>query len=401
MPLNDTKCKNAKPKDKTYRLFDGHGLYLEVSPKGGRYWRMKYRHLGKENRLAHGVYPEMTLSEARELTMNARKMLARGVDPAIAKKEHKAALHYQSANNFQAIALEWVEKQAAVWKPSNYLKVTRRLKNDVFPQLGALPVDAITPPILLRMAQVVEARGAHEMARSVLQYCGQVFRYAIATSRATSDPTRDLRGALKPYKKGRIPALTFRELPKFLQDLENSGMFEITYLATKLMMLTFVRTSELIGAKKGEIDFKNKMWEIPAERMKMERPHMVPLSRQALAILKRLFEYNPASEYLFPSPQGWRKHISNNTVLFAIYDMGYKGRMTGHGFRALAMSTIKEELGYRHEVIDRQLAHIEPNKIKAAYDRAEFLEERKKMMQDWANLIDKCSKPAKRKTGEN
>jgi integrase len=395
MPLNDAKCKNAKPKDKAYRLFDGQGLYLEVSPKGSRYWRMKYRHLGKENRLAHGVYPAMSLAEARELTANARKMLSRGIDPAVAKKEFKAALHYQSANNFKAIAEEWVKKQSAVWAPSNKIKVTRRLANDVYPHIGGMAMESITPPILLRMAQVVEARGAHEMARSILQYAGQVFRYAIATGRATSDPTRDLRGALQPFKKRHLPALAFKDLPQFLQDIQKSQMFETTYLATKLLMLTFVRTSELIGAKWSEVDFKEKVWEIPAERMKMKRAHIVPLSRQAIAILKQLETIKKPSGYVFPSPQGWQKHISYNTVLFAIYDMGYKGRMTGHGFRALAMTTIKEKLGYRHEVIDRQLAHAHTSKITAAYDRAEFLKERAKMMQEWADLIDTCSKIAK------
>jgi integrase len=243
---------------------------------------------------------------------------------------------------------------------------------------------------MLHTLQKIEKRGAHEMSRRAMQYCSQIFRYAIVTGRAERNPTADLKGALKPVKHGHFAALDVKDLPEFLQAIESHEvrLFIQTRLAIRLMMLTFVRTGELIKAKWDEFDLDTGEWNIPAERMKMRRPHIVPLSKQAIVVLRELQKLSGNRDYVFASAAKPRQHMSNNTILKALERIGYKGRMTGHGFRALAMSTIKENLGYRHEVVDRQLAHAHANKVDAAYDRAKFLPERRKMMQEWADYLD-------------
>lgn len=406
MPLTHKACENAKPGDKSRKIADGGGLYLEVMPNGSRYWRLKYRFMGKEKRLAFGVYPEVSLADAREKRDLARKMLAAGTDPSLEKKEQKRQSTLSAGNTFEAVALEWHELQSERWTRHYAQHVLTRLKADIFPAIGYLPIASITPMQMLDTLRKVEKRGAHEIAKRLQQTCGQVFRYAIVTARAERNPTADLKGALKPVRHGHFAALESKDLPAFLQALERNDarLYAHTRLAMKLMLLTFVRTGELIAATWDEIDFEAKRWEIPAERMKMRRPHVVPLSRQTLAILNELREIAPSRDYIFPSQINPRKHMSNNTILKALERMGYKGKATGHGFRALAMSTIKEKLGYRHEVVDRQLAHAPRNKVDAAYDRAQFLEERRKMMQEWADYIEQVASggkviPLKRKRG--
>lgn len=390
MPLTAKACDNAKPLIKSYKLADGGGLYLEVTPAGGKYWRWKYRFMGKEKRLAFGVYPEVSLADARDKRESARKLLAEGVDPAFAKKEHKRQAKLTAATTFEAVAVEWASHQAERWSDDHGERILGRLKADLFPEIGHLPVAQVRPLDILAALKKVEERGAHEVARRLLQTCNQIYRYAIVHEQSERNPAADLKGALKPYKKGHYAALDFKALPAFLSKLEHNEarLFPHTRLAMKMMVLTFVRTGELIGARWDEINWAEKQWEIPGERMKMGLPHLVPLSHQTLAILKELRELSTNRVFVFPSQIRANKHMSNNTLLKALERMGYKGEATGHGFRALAMSTIKEKLGYRHEVVDRQLAHARRTQNDAAYDRAEFWDERKKMMQKWADYID-------------
>lgn len=295
-----------------------------------------------------------------------------------------------NANTFEKVAREWFENRKERWRPRYADEVITRLENDIFPQIGAYPIKEIEPPLLLQVIRKIEKRGAHELAKRQLQKCGEIFRYAIAEGKASRDPSQDIKEALKPVKKTHFAALDIKEIPEFLYAIEcnDARLYRNTRNALKLIMLTFVRTSELIGARWEEIDFENKEWVIPAERMKMGKEHIVPLSRQALEILEDQREMAGRWPLVFPSSVKPQQAISNNTILGAIKRLGYQGRMTGHGFRALAMSAIKQELGYRHEVVDRQLAHTPKNKIDAAYDRADFLKERKKMMQEWADYLD-------------
>lgn len=390
MKLTDTACKSAKPKEKPYKLADGEGMFLQVMPHGSKLWRLKYRFGGKENLLSLGAYPETSLAEAREKRITLRKILKEGKDPSFEKKEQKRQSLLNAGNTFETITREWHEHNKPRWT-DNYAKdILHRMEMDVFPEIGSRPIRSITPPQVLDAMRKIETRGAHEIARRSLQCCGQVFRYAVATGRAETDPTRDLKGALKSFKKGHYAALEAKDLPKFLKTLEHNEarLYPQTLRALRLLMLSFVRTGELINATWDEFDLEERQWNIPAERMKMRKPHIVPLSKQAVAILKEQKELTGQWKWVFPNQVRPKSPMSNNTVLMALRRMGYQGKMTGHGFRALAMSTIKENLGYRHEVVDRQLAHAPRNQVDKAYDRAAFLSERKKMMQDWANYLD-------------
>jgi integrase len=390
MPLTDTACKSARPKAKFYKKTDSQGLYLHIAPNGGRYWRLKYRFLGKEKRLACGVYPETSLAEAREKRAVARKMLEDGIDPSSTKRDNRQLAEVNAANTFEAVAREWHERYREKWTPLYARDILHRLETDIFPVIGKRPVADITPLIVLNALKKIENRGAGEMARRAVQYCGQIFRYAVVTGRAERNPTADLKGALKPVKHGHFSALEPKDLPEFLHTLERNDarLFVLTRLAIRLMMLTFVRTGELIAATWDEFDLEGAEWSIAAERMKMRKAHIVPLSRQAVAILKQLQVMNGNYQWVFASPTKHRRHMSNNTILKALERLGYKGRMTGHGFRALAMTTIQEKLKYPHDVVDRQLAHAPRNKVDAAYDRTKYLDDRRKMMQDWADYLD-------------
>ena len=393
MALTDIKCKNTKPTDKPQKLGDSGGLYLYVMPNGAKYWRMKYRIHGKEKLLALGVYPETTLSEARDKRDTARKLVAQGTDPSAQKKEEKHLAALNAENTFEPLAREWHSKNKAKWKEKHGQDILTRLEKDIFPEIGKLPVRNITAPRLLAAIRKMEERGAHELARRARGTCEQIFAYGIGTGKADRNIALDLRGTLEAFKRGHYAAFDADELPEFLAKLEKNEarLYPQTIRATKLLMLTFVRTSELINATWDEFDFEKKVWNIPAERMKKGRPHLVPLSRQAIALFDEQKEDTNIFQtpYVFPSQIEPRKPMSNGTVLGGIKRLGYKGEMTGHGFRSLALSTIKERLGYRHEIPDLQLAHSKGNKIDAAYDRTKFTEERTKMMQDWADYIDK------------
>jgi integrase len=393
MYLTTKKIDNAMPKKKPYRLFDGNGLYMEVTTSGGKYWRFKYRFDNKERRIAFGVYPDVSLQDAREKRDEARKQVAAGINPSMDKKDKRRMAAIKAENTFEAITREWHELNKENWHTVYGTHILHRLEQDIFPQIGKMPIANIKPLHLLDALRLIEKRGAGEVARRTLQYCSQVFRYAIITERAERNPALDLKGALKPMRHGHYAALDMEEIPSFLQALNRNDarLYSQTRDAVMLLMLTFVRTGELIKAQWSEFNFETAEWVIPAERMKMRRPHIVPLSKQALAILQEQKKLTGHWSNVFPNQAHPKKHMSNNTILGALKRLGYKGRMTGHGFRALAMSTIKEKLGYRHEVVDRQLAHAPANKVDAAYDRAKFLSERKKMMQEWADYLDKLA----------
>jgi integrase len=386
MPLSDVAIRNAKPGDKDLRLFDGGGMFLLITPKGAKWWRLKYRFGGKNKLLSLGVYPEVGLKQAREERDKARDLLRQGIDPSAARKRVKQSLKVDQENAFELIAKEWHGKQSARWTPDHAARVLDSLADNVFPDLGAVPVKDITAQDLLTTLRKIEARGAHETATRVLQRCSAVFRYAIVTGRTTYNPAADLKGALTPQKVTHRAALSAADLPEFFEKLDAYQGQRQTVLALRLLVLTFVRTLELRGARWEEFDFEAAEWRIPAERMKMKEPHIVPLSRQALEVLAELRTLNGGYELVFPGVKP-SQPISENTVLYALYRMGYHSRATGHGFRATA-STVLNELGHPPDVIERQLAHAPRNKVRAAYNRAQYLPERKKLMQAWADYLD-------------
>lgn len=390
MPLTDIVCKKSKPKDKQYKISDERGLFLCIMPTGGKLWRYKYRIDRKEKTLSIGSYPEITLAEAREKHRIAHKQVFEGIDPQAVKQEKKRIRQEEASNTFEVIAREWYEMKKSEWSDVNAKTVIGRLEKDVFPIIGEIPIKLITHKMLLDLASSVKERGAHELAKRIIQMSRHIFQYAIITGRADKNIAEDLKGMVKAKPKGHFAAIEANELPQFISDLRNhkANLKHETYLAVNFMMLTFVRTGEMIKAEWHEIDFNEKIWLIPAKRMKMDKDHLVPLSDQAIAILKVLRELHNHPRYIFPSRNNRNNHMSNNTVLMALRRMGYGGKMTGHGFRSLAMSAIMEKLGYRHEVPDAQLAHAKRGDVARAYDRAKFLEERTRMMQDWADFID-------------
>ncbi len=394
MTLTNIQCKNAQPKEKPYKLAAGRGLYLEIMPNGSKYWRMKYRVKAdgklKEKRIAFGVYPETSLKEADEKCTETRKLLDQGEDPLSVRRETKRAAEINSANSFEEIARRWHETFKDKWTERHANTVLRRMERDVFSEIGNMPIKDIKPSHLIKVLDKVQGRGAHEPAHRLRQYCAQIFRFAIIHEIIDTNPAAEIGMVLKPIVKTHYACLDIKEIPDLLSALHfnNARLHTDTRLAIKLLMLTFVRTKELIEAKWDEFDLENAQWVIPAERMKMRKEHIVPLSKQAVSILKELKERNEKWEWIFPGHHSQRKHMSNNTVLKGLERLGFKSRMTGHGFRALAMTTIKEKLDYRHEVIDRQLAHAPKSMVQRAYDRAQFLDERKIMMQDWADYLD-------------
>ena len=394
MKLTNLQCKNAEAKKKPYKLSVGRGLYLEVRPNGSKYWRMKYRINGKEKRLALGVYPEISLKEADDRCTDARRLLDQNIDPSHHKQEKKRLAEQNAENNFEAIAREWHDNIKSKWTERHAKTVLGRLERDIFPFIGQLPITDIKPPQMLNCLERIQKRGAIEPAHRMRQSCGQIFRYAIAHGYCEYNPASDLSEAIKPMVRQHYPCIAINELPELLTAMErNEACLRLeTRHAMKLLMLTFVRTKELIEAKWPEFNLEEAEWIIPAERMKMRKEHIVPLSRQAVEILKDLKAMNGQWEWILPGHHSPRKHMSNNTIRMGLHRLGFKDRMTGHGFRALAMSTIKEKLNYRHEVIDRQLAHAPKSMVTRAYDRAKFLDERKVMMQEWADHIDSVQK---------
>lgn len=387
MALTDAKLRTLKPKEKVYRLGDSAGLYIEVAINGSRYWRMKYRFLGKEKRLAFGVYPEVTLAEAREKRDAARKLLASGSDPAEAKKIAKAAQQANAENTFEAIAREWHTSKADRWSLRYRDEIIDTFEKDIFPYIGKRPIAEIKPLELLETLRKMEKRGALEKMRKVRQRCGEVYRYAIITGRAEYNPAPDLASALTPPKKQHFPFLTAEELPYFLKDLAGYTGSVITKTATKIILLTAVRTQELRFARWQDIDLEKGIWEIPAEVMKMKRPHVVPLSKQVIELFNSLKPLSSHYELVFIGRNDHRKPISKESVNQVIELLGYKGRLTGHGFRH-AMSTILHEKGYNSAWIETQLAHIDKNAIRGTYNHAQYIDGRREMMQWYADYMD-------------
>lgn len=397
MPLTKIECDRATcpPDRKSIKLTDGFGMYLEVTSSGGKYWRVKYRHGGAEKRLALGVYPTVSLAQAREARDQARKALVTGTDPSANKRAAKVLQATSDANTFEKVARAWHEH----WKGNKTQRhaeyVIARLQADVFPVLGHLPVSSITAPQFLAMAKTIEKRGAVDIAKRAFQTCGQIMRYAVAHGLHDRNPCADVRpsDALKPTVKGHYARLDAKELPQLLRKIEGYQGTPFTRLAMKLMALTFVRTGELIGARWEEFDLKAQEWRIPAERMKMRTPHIVPLAPQAVEIMEVLQTVSGHREYVFPGERNPRGHMSNGAILGALKRMGYTGRMTGHGFRGIA-STILHEHGHPHHCIELQLAHQERNEVSAAYNFATYLEPRRTMMNAWANHLDKLRRGA-------
>ena len=389
MKLNARQVDAAKPREKAYKLADGAGLYLEVVPSGSRYWRMKYRFNGKEKRMAFGVYPAVSLAQARALRDEAKKKLAEGIDPSFAKKEEKLVRDVQLNNTFQAVALEWHGTKVSRWSEGYASDIIEAFNKDIFPYIGQQPVNEIKPLVLLNVLRRMESRGATEKAKKVRQRCSEVFRYAIVTGRAEYNPAADLTSAMSGHESKHYPFLTVEELPDFFKALSGYTGSPLVVLAARLLILTGVRTGELRGAFWSEFDLEKAVWEIPAERMKMKRPHLIPLSTQALEIVQQLKVMSGQYPLVFPGRNDPRKTMSEASINQVFKRIGYTGKVTGHGFRH-TMSTILHEEGFNTAWIETQLAHVDKNAIRGTYNHALYLEGRKEMMQWYGDYVDSC-----------
>ncbi|SFW19175.1 integrase arm-type DNA-binding domain-containing protein [Nitrosovibrio sp. Nv17] len=395
MPLTDLSVRSSKPEAKPRKLADEKGLFLLLHPNGSKYWRFKYRFNGKEKLLALGVYPDVSLAQARDRRDVARKHVANGVDPCLLKQETKRAGKEAASNSFEAVAREWYAKYSPGWVKSHGDKIIRRLERDIFPWIGSRPISEITAPALLATLRRIEERGALETAHRALQNCGQVFRYAVATGRAERDPSGDLRGALPPAREKHHASITdpgmIGGLLRALDDYRGSF---VTRCALQLAPLLFVRPGELRHAEWSEIDLDTAEWRIPGEKMKMRAVHIVPLCTQAVAILRDLQPLTGQGKYVFPGVRTPSRPMSENTVNAALRRLGYgTGELTGHGFRSMA-STLLNEQGWNRDAIERQLAHAERDSVRAAYNYAEHLGERRKMMQAWADYLEGLARGA-------
>jgi len=394
--LTDTGIKRAKTTERAYSMGDGGGLYLWVKPTGGKLWRWSYRFEGKEKLMSFGKYPDISLALARDRHAEARRLLATGIDPMAQRKIEKKVQKVSSENSFQSVYARWLEYWQEGKSPRHVDSVRRRMAADILPCLGARPIARIEAPELVAMANAIQDRGARDIAKRALETVGQVFRYGIAHGLATRNPATEIRPSdiLKSIPKTNYARIDAKELPTLLRRIEVYQGKQVTRLAMKLMAMTFVRTTELIEAKWTEFDLENSRWDIPTERMKMRTPHIVPLARQALEVLEMLRELTGSGEWLFPGDFNAAQPMSNNTILKALERMGYKGRMTGHGFRGLA-STILHEQGYAHDHIELQLAHAPRNAVSAAYNHALYLEPRTRMMRDWADFLERTQRGGK------
>ncbi len=397
MPLSDLDCRIAKSSLKTYKLFDSGGLFLEVTPTGTKIWRFKYKFYGKEKLLTIGRYPNVSLLQARINHEEAKNNILNGVDPAQKKQEDKKLKQLEYAQTFELVALEWHKRNYSTWSANYARDILRRLQRNVFPFIGQKPISIVSIQDVLLCLQKMEEREALHLAKRIVQIIGQILRYAVITGRASRDFTPDLKGAVKKYKKKHFASIEPDKLNLLLEAIDRNEprLYKQTILGMKLLLLTFVRTIELIDARWDEFDLKAGTWNIPPERMKMRKSHLVPLSRQTISVLNELADTFGTKGYILPSIVHGNDRISNNTILQGLAKLGFKKVMTGHGFRSLAMSILKEKLGYRHEVVDRQLAHLPKGEVNQAYDRATFIPDRIKMMQDWADFIDSLTERKK------
>jgi integrase len=391
MALTDAKIRNVKPGVKPIKLTDGSGLYSEVRKTGAKLWRYRYRIGEKENLFAVAHYPAIGLAEARAARAEARELVKKGIHPAHERKAARLATHAANANTFEAVAREWMEKKKKGWTAYYTRQVQRVLEADVFPHIGALPIRTVTAAHLLEIVRRVEKRGAETFAVMLRQWTSAVFRYAVSTLRAETDPAAALKGAIDRPKTKHAKPLSRDQIASFAKALDSYGGYRTTVIALRLMLLTFVRTKELRTAPWTEINFDRAEWRISAERMKMGEAHIVPLSRQAVALLRELHTLTGGRDILFPNYRNPRTCMTATTLNRALERMGFNGKDTigfsAHGFRATA-STILNEIGFRPEVIERQLAHAERNKVRASYNQAEYLAERRAMMQQWADLTE-------------
>ncbi|HFF9493038.1 tyrosine-type recombinase/integrase [Serratia marcescens] len=387
MPLNARQIDTAKPKEKEYKLTDGGGLYLLVKPNGARYWRLKYRFLGKEKKLSIGVYPDISLADARLKREEARKIIALGGDPGEEKKAEKLAKKANAENTFKAIAVEWHGYKRANWSKGYADDLMEAFENDIFPDIGKRPIAEIKPLEVLSTLRKLEKRGVLDKLRKIRQACNQVFRYAIVTGRAETNPASELASALTAPKSTHYPHLLADELPDFLQALAAYSGSPVTRLATRILMLTGVRTVELRQAEWKEFDFDKRVWEVPVERMKMRRPHLVPLSDQVMASLREIQAVTGRYNLVFPGRNDITKPMSEASINQVLKRIGYHGKATGHGFRH-TMSTILHEQGYNTAWIELQLAHVDKNTIRGTYNHAQYLEQRREMLQWYGDYID-------------
>ena len=386
MPLTDTRIRQAKPKQKPYKLTDGGGLHIEVRPTGSKLWRLRYRLVGKENVFAIGRYPQLKLKDARAERDKAKETIKKGVHPSHNRKLERVRQSSEHANTFRAVADEWLERNAEGWTARTYKQRQKALENDVFPFIGSLPVRQVTPAHVLDIVRRVEKR-APTMAVIVNQFIGAICRYAVVTLRADTDPTAPLRGSLKPLQTQHSKPLSGSEFPAFLRAVDDyPGQFG-NKTALQIMLLTLVRTTELIEARWDEFDLEQRLWTIPANRMKSREVHRVPLSHQVVDLIKRLHGVSGHREFLFPNRADPRRPASQGVLWKAVASLGYKGKFSPHGIRATG-STMLNEMGFRADVIERQLAHAERNKVRASYNQADYLDERRQMMQTWADFID-------------
>ncbi|VUC76701.1 putative site specific integrase [Raoultella terrigena] len=387
MLLSDIQIKRAKPQEKPYTLNDGAGLSLLVEVNGTKGWRFRYRFVGKPKLISFGVYGEVSLAEARRKRDEARSMLAKGINPSDARKAEKIALRFSHENNFEAVAREWHSTKLSTWSEGYAKEVLGCLERDIFPYVGHRPVDQIEPLELLTVLQKIEKRGALEQTSKIRRRCGEVLRYAVVTGRAKHNFAPDLAIALNKPKQNHFPFLTEKEIPDFVKALDGYQGSLLTKYATQLLMLTGVRTIELRAAEWSEFDLRNALWEIPKERMKKRRSHLVPLSTQVVEILKKLKVISGKYQLVFPGRNDVRKPMSDASINKVIKMLGYHGRLTGHGFRHM-MSTILHEHGFESAWIEMQLAHVDKNSIRGIYNHAQYLDQRRKMLQWYENYLN-------------
>lgn len=391
MALNNIGIKGASPKEKPYKLFDSGGLYVEVMPTGKKLWRLKYYYLKKEKRISFGAYPLVSLTEAREARDDAKRLLIKGIDPSQAKKDKKIVATRNAENTFKAVALEWLDVRGYDWSKGYRDKLIQALEGNIFPFIGDKPIADITPPELLEVLRKIEGRGSFDIAQRTKSICSRIFQYGISVGKCEWDAAQNLKGALKSHKTTHFRTLELKELPDFLKALERNEarIFERTRRALWLSLLTFCRPQEIRMAKWDHINFDKALWTIPAEFMKMRKDHIVPLSSQVIDVLQaqRAELEGIKTEWVFPSQVRLRNPMSDGTVNKAIKRLGFGNDLVAHGFRALARTTIAEQLHYPAEVIEKQLAHKTNNPLGEAYDRTQFLPQRTEMMQKWADYI--------------
>jgi len=389
MPLTDLAVRSAVPGTKTIRLFDGGGLYLEVAPSGGKWWRLKYRYAGVERRVSLGTFPLTSLKAARLARDRAKQELSAGIDPSAQRRDKREATRVAQMQKVDAVATAWLQHRSSAWTAGTRSAIEASLRNDVFPKIGSRPIGQVQPREIRDLVQTIESRGAGETASRVFQRLRAIYRYALAHDLTATDPTYALKPAeiFKPRKVKHRASISEAEAPEFLRRLENYDRSSSTAMALTLLMLTATRPGELRGALWEEIDERNALWRIPAARMKMGTEHVVPLSKQSLRLLKTISKISGSEAFVFPSPFYPGKPLSDNTLNSALARMGYKGIATAHGFRTL-FSTCANEAGWNSDVIEKQLAHEERDDVRGAYNRAQWMADRVKLMQWWADRVD-------------